>query len=80
MPIKIEVREERWCCVAGKDLVAIKDATAPNSNPPNGRFGRCAEWLFCKHCGRYHRAETFMDAAGSRDWHYVPQPYPWEEA
>ena len=79
MPIKIEVREERWCC-AEKDLLPVKDKTTLDGNPPSGRFGGAVVWVFCKHCGRHHRADTFMDAAGSQDWHYEPQPYPWEKA
>jgi len=65
--MKITVSKQRECCES-EDLLPIEGSP---------KFGRFSEFVFCKHCGRHHEYETFMDAAGSRDWRYAPLPRPW---
>ena len=69
--MKVKVTKERDCCLHGEDLLPIEWTPMINNRIP--------EFVFCKHCGRHHRYETYMDAAGSRDWHYVRMPTPWDK-
>lgn len=62
--MRIKVTEERECCQP-QDLRPLHGCEMVNFNIPKVKF--------CIHCGRRHRYESFMDAAGSRDYHYMPE-------
>lgn len=66
MQIVEEVKRE--CCQT-RDLLPIEGSP---------KRGRDPEYMFCRHCGAHHRYSTFMDAAGSRDWHYVKMAKPFD--
>ena len=68
--MKITETVSRECCQQ-KDLRAVE------GTPMRGRY---PEWVFCIHCGRRHYYDSFMDAAGSRDWEYKPAKNQWESA
>lgn len=67
--MKIRVTTERDCCQP-EDLKPVELTK---------RWGNIPDMMFCVHCGRRHQHESFTDAAGSRDWHYVPLPLPEEQ-
>lgn len=67
--MKITVSETRECC-QHRDLKPVGGQLTP-------KRGRDPMWMFCQHCGRHHRGESERDPAGSTDWVYKPQPWPW---
>lgn len=59
----------RPCCMP-QDLVpdlAHLERIHPDSPPHSWNFLR---YQVCRHCGQRYEYESFVDAAGSRDWHY----------
>lgn len=68
--MRIKVTEERECCQRN-DLKPVHGA-------PKTQGMRDVDVMFCIHCGRRHQLESFMDAAGSRDYEYRPVRESWE--
>lgn len=67
--MKVTETVQRECCQP-RDLKPVEGTP---------RRGRDAEYVFCVHCGKWHEYDSFMDAAGSRDWRYKPMPVPWDK-
>lgn len=59
--MKIKVTIERECCHPD-DMVTYHGVSD---------FNPVLYPKFCKHCGQIWIRESFMDAAGARDWEYV---------
>ena len=66
--MKITEQVSRECCQT-RDLRPIEGTPLRGRDPA---------YVFCVHCGAQHVYDTYMDAAGSRDWRYTKIPAPWE--